>query len=248
MSHSRIYQPTPLAIQTEISLDSWGMQHVKALRLRENDALIIFNGSDREYCGKITAISAKKIQVTLISEQKSLKESSLTIHLFQAISRGERMDYTIQKSTELGVTSITPLISERCEVRLSDERFQKRQQHWQQIAISACEQTGRTQIPTIHFPQSLSDALQNSTMEGLAIVLDPNETQTLENLSPYFEKTPPPISILIGPEGGLTTAEIELSKKHGFQGLRLGARILRTETAAPALLAALQAKWGDFLL
>ena len=242
----RIYQNTTLFIGTEIQLDLWGVQHVKALRLRKNESLVLFNGDNTEYLAEIIHINPKEIRVKLISQQLSSKESCLTIHLLQAISRGERMDYTIQKSTELGVHTITPIISERCEIKLAEERLQKRQQHWQQIAISACEQTGRTHVPVIHFPKSLSDALKSR--QGLTIVLDPDEKQTLETLSPYFEETPPAISILIGPEGGLTTTEIQYAKKQGFQGIRLGPRILRTETAAPAFLAALQARWGDFLL
>lgn len=181
-------------------------------------------------------------------QEISLAEPSLIIHLFQAISRSERMDYTVQKATELGVTSITPIISERCEIRLSTDRWQKRQQHWQQIAISACEQTGRTRIPSIHFPQPLTKALEELSDHSLALVFDLEETQTLESMNAHFDKKPKSIVILVGPEGGLTETEIALAKQKGFRGLRLGRRILRTETAGPTILAALHARWGDFLL
>ena len=245
MSLPRIYQSIPLICETEITLNSWGMQHLKALRMHQDDPLIVFNGDGYEYPGKIIQITTKAVRVQLISQQTPLTESTLTLNLLQAISRGERMDYTIQKSTELGVTSIVPIISERCEIRLSSERWLKRQQHWQQIAISASEQTGRTRIPQIHFPEMLSNALDNPA--ELAIILDPFAKQTLTDLVPHFEKKLPAISILIGSEGGFTATEINFASQKGFQALRLGSRILRTETAAPALLAALHAKWGDFV-
>jgi 16S rRNA (uracil1498-N3)-methyltransferase len=143
----RIYQPVALTDSSEISLDNWGISHVKALRLREKDLLILFNGEGKEYEGNITTLNNKTIRVQLFSEQKPATEPCLKIHLLQAMARGERMDYIIQKTTELGVTSITPLLSERCEVRLCAERLQKRQQHWQQIAISACEQARRVCVP-----------------------------------------------------------------------------------------------------
>jgi len=242
----RIYQPIPLANQAEISLDKWGIQHLKALRLHQDDNIIIFNGDGFCYGGQITSITPKEIKIKLFSQEKPSTESSLTIHLLQAISRGERMDYTVQKATELGVTAIIPIISERCEVRLSHDRWQKRQQHWQQIAISACEQTGRTRIPTINFPTPLPDALQPGN--ALALVLDPEENQTLADIESYFDKKPESIFILIGPEGGLSGAEVALAKQKNFQGIRLGPRILRTETAGVTMLAALHARWGDFLL
>lgn len=245
MPLSRIYQPYPFANQTEITLDAWGVQHIKALRLRKGNPIIIFNGDGNDHHGTITEITTKKIQVEFTSKETPQKESKLILHLLQAISKGERMDYTIQKSTELGVTSITPIISERCEVHLSPERWEKRQRHWQQIAISACEQTGRTHIPMIHFPIPLTKILKNSTT--LAIILDPDAEHTLKNFAHYFEKQLPILSVLIGPEGGFSDTEINYAKQTGFQCLRLGPRILRTETAAPVLLAALHAKWGDFV-
>jgi 16S rRNA (uracil1498-N3)-methyltransferase len=244
MSLPRIYQPIPLSPNLEITLNAWGIQHLKALRLRTNDPLIIFNGDGYDYTGEIIRITTKEIHVQLTSQQTPPTESKLTLNLLQAVSRGERMDYTIQKSTELGITSITPIISERCEIKLSKDRWEKRQQHWQQIAISACEQTGRTKIPRIHFPKILSNALESKA--ELAIILDPFAEQTLIDLEPCFKEKPPEISILIGSEGGFTATEIDFAQQNGFQPLRLGPRILRTETAAPALLAALHAKWGDF--
>jgi 16S rRNA (uracil1498-N3)-methyltransferase len=241
----RIYQSQALKIQREISLDAWGIQHVKALRLQAANKLIIFNGDGVEYLGQINTINKKSIEVALLSEQACAREPSLNLHLIQAISRGERMDYTVQKATELGVASIIPVISERCEVKLTPERLEKRQSHWQQIAISACEQTGRNQIPTVHSPKPFSQALRHSG--GLALALDPDAAQTLSALVIDFPQLPSSVFILIGPEGGLTPTEIQLAKQHGFYGLRLGKRVLRTETAGPVVLAVLHAYWGDFL-
>lgn len=244
----RIYQPIELADQTEISLDPWGTRHIKALRLCISDDVVLFNGDDTNYFGKVISIESKTVKIKLVGHEISLAEPSLVIHLFQAISRSERMDYTIQKATELGVTSITPIISERCEIRLSTDRLQKRQEHWQQIAISACEQTGRTGIPSIHFPQSLAKTLEELRSHSLALILDPEGTETLASLNTDFDKKPESIIILVGPEGGLTATEIALAKQKGFKGIRLGRRILRTETAGPTMLAALHARWGDFIL
>lgn len=246
MTVPRIYQPIPLSNESEITLDEFGTQHLKALRLMINDPIVIFNGNGLNFHGKITSINQKTIHVKLMHHEKSTMESSLTIHIWQAVSRSERMDYTIQKTTELGVNTITPILSNRCEVHLSTERWQKRQQHWQRIAISACEQCGRSQIPTIHFPILLGEALTNIKKE-LAWILDSEAAETLIDLEPCFIKKPPNITILIGPEGGLTQAEISLAKQYLFTGIRLGKRILRTETAGVAVLAAIHARWGDFL-
>ena len=166
-------------------------------------------------------------------------ESPLAIHLGQGLSRGERMDWAIQKATELGVSEITPIMSERCEVRLKDERAEKRLSHWRQVAISACEQCGRSRVPVIHPPVLLSDWIK-TTEADLKLVLHP----VSEPLASHAK--PGRLAFLIGPEGGLTDNEIEQAQASGFQPARLGPRVLRTETAPVVALAVAQQLWGDF--
>lgn len=155
------------------------------------------------------------------------------------MSRGERMDWAIQKATELGVAQITPLFTERCEVRLNDERAQKRLEHWQQIAISACEQCGRSKVPVIHAPQLLKD-WQASVQADLKLVLHPVAQSLTQHATPHT------LAFLIGPEGGLTEGEVAQAAEYGFQPARLGPRVLRTETAPVVALSVAQQLWGDF--
>jgi 16S rRNA (uracil1498-N3)-methyltransferase len=168
-------------------------------------------------------------------------ESPLHVTLAQGVSRGERMDYTIQKAVELGVTRIVPLISERCEVRLEGERLTKRVQHWQAVAASACEQCGRNRVPPVLAPVPLNSWLAEP-VHGLRLVLNPLAPATLTSLSTPDDRL---ITLLIGPEGGLSDAEVKRAQQSGFVGIRLGPRILRTETAAVTALSALQMLWGD---
>ncbi len=180
----------------------------------------------------------KAVRVQLHETLPGLAESRLQIHLGQGLSRGERMDWAIQKATELGATQITPVISERCEVRLKDERADKRLAHWRQIAISACEQCGRSVIPIIHPPQLLADWL--AIEADLKLVLHP-VAEPLES-----HAAPATLAFLIGPEGGLNDAEVEQARTAGFQPARLGPRVLRTETAPVVALSVAQQLWGDF--
>ena len=180
-----------------------------------------------------------ELQVELRESLTGLPESSLQIHLGQGLSRGERMDWAIQKATELGVAEITPLFTERCEVRLNDERMQKRLEHWQQIAISACEQCGRSKVPVIHVPQSVKD-WQAAVQADLKLVLHPVAQPLTEHAAPST------LAFLIGPEGGLTDAEVAHAAEQGFLPARLGPRVLRTETAPIVALSVAQQLWGDF--
>jgi 16S rRNA (uracil1498-N3)-methyltransferase len=167
-----------------------------------------------------------------------LAESPLHVHIGQGLSRGERMDWAIQKATELGVAEITPIVSSRCEVRLKDERTDKRMSHWRQVAISACEQCGRSVLPLIHPPLVLEDWLKQSSAE-LKLVLHP----VAEPLTSH--RKPQSLAFLIGPEGGLSDNEVALAQSAGFQPARLGPRVLRTETAPIVALAVAQHLWGD---
>jgi 16S rRNA (uracil1498-N3)-methyltransferase len=211
----------------------------RVLRMAEGDALQVFDGSGQEYRGTLLEVGKKRVRVQLDESFAGQTESPLRIHLGQGLSRGERMDWAIQKATELGVAEITPIVSERCEVRLKDERAEKRQAHWQQIAISACEQCGRSVVPVIHPPMQLAEWLKRSDAE-LKLVLHP----VAEPLTSHSKPTT--LAFLIGPEGGLNDAEVEQAQKAGFHAARLGPRVLRTETAPVVALSIAQQMWGDF--
>jgi 16S rRNA (uracil1498-N3)-methyltransferase len=234
---TRIFQAIPLSLHVTIELDSQGSHHVaRVLRAKMGDALTVFNGEGGEYQGTIVRIDKKAVAVQLRDS-----ESPLQLILAQGISRGEKMDYTIQKAVELGVSKIIPLLTERCNVKLDDERRQKRFQHWQSIVVSACEQSGRNKIPEIVMPQIFSAWLPTVEAEH-CFVLAPTAEQTLKE---YSVQKNAQVVLLIGPEGGLSQIEIAQSARHGFSPLMLGPRILRTETAAVAALAALQCCFGD---
>ncbi|ASL28277.1 16S rRNA (uracil(1498)-N(3))-methyltransferase [Azotobacter chroococcum] len=211
----------------------------RVLRLAAGDAVQLFDGSGREFLGELVEVGKKNVQVELREQFAGLAESPLRIHLGQGLSRGERMDWAIQKATELGVAHITPIVSERCEVRLKDERADKRLAHWQQIAISACEQCGRSVLPAIHPPMLLGDWLARTEAE-LKLVLHP----IAEPLTSHVR--PATLAFLIGPEGGLSEAEVAEAQRAGYQAARLGPRVLRTETAPVAALSVAQQLWGDF--
>lgn len=211
----------------------------RVLRLSAGAAVQLFDGSGREYIGELLEVGKKSVQVELHEERAGLAESPLRIHLGQGLSRGERMDWAIQKATELGVAAITPLVSERCEVRLNDERADKRLAHWRQIAVSACEQCGRSVVPSIHPPMLLDDWLARTQAE-LKLVLHP----LAEPLTSHAR--PASLAFLIGPEGGLSETEVDAAQRTGYQAARLGPRVLRTETAPVVALSVAQQLWGDF--
>ena len=212
----------------------------RVLRLGPGAQVQIFNGSGQEWPGEILEVSKRAVRLSLSAPSQGLPESPLRIHLGQAMSRGERMDWAIQKAVELGVTDITPLFTERCEVRLQGERADKRQQHWQQVAVSACEQCGRSYIPLIHPPVALSDWLTHQEAD-LKLVLHHRTEQDLRSLP-----TPASLAVLIGPEGGLSAQEIAQAEAADFHPARFGPRVLRTETAPVVALSLAQQLWGDF--
>ncbi|MCK5639693.1 MAG: 16S rRNA (uracil(1498)-N(3))-methyltransferase, partial [Gammaproteobacteria bacterium] len=225
----RIYQNITLHTGIETYLDSGAATHiVRVLRLKPGAPLVIFNGQGGEY--EATLIHADKHEATIHVGKHSPDEleSPLDVTLIQGISRGERMDYTIQKAVELGVNRIVPVISKRTVVKLDATRSSKRQAHWQAIVNSACEQCGRNRVPVVSDIIKLEQYLSTAS-EGLKLILDHRANTSL--ISQKKENT---ISLLIGPEGGLAPEEQELAKRAGYTGLRLGPRILRTETAALA--------------
>ena len=240
MPVSRIYQATPLALGMQ-QLDEKASHHLaRVLRASVNDDLVIFNGEGGEYHAVINQINKKNVTVEIKKFIERQSESPVSISLAQGVARGEKMDFVIQKAVELGVSEIFPVITERCNVRLDQERSQKRLQHWQAVVISACEQSGRNRLPTIHAPQSLQSWLGSVAAEK-KFVLSPHVNSKLEDA----DKKPATIAILIGPEGGLSEQEVQAAVSDGFAALNLGPRILRTETAAVTALSVLQFHFGD---
>ncbi len=239
----RIYLPRSLTPDAMVTLDTDAAHHIaRVLRLHAGAPLILFNGQGGEYQAILHSITGNQVQAQILKHHAHETESPLQVTLAQGISRGERMDYTLQKAVELGVKTIIPLFSERCEVRLQGERLDKRVRHWQGIVNSACEQCGRNRIPSVLAPMTLPQWLPTS--DGLRLVLDPHATHSLAQ---YTQPADGKITLLIGPEGGLSDAEIINTQHAGFTRIRLGPRVLRTETAGLAVLAALQAVWGDLL-
>jgi len=208
--------------------------------MSEGNELALFCGDGFDYKASIVGVSKKTVQVVANSSVKVENESPLAIHLAQGISRGDKMDFTIQKSVELGITDITPIFTERCGVKLKGERLDKKHQQWQKIAIAACEQSGRAIVPTIHRPIEFKAFIEQQT-EQLKLNLHPRASISVSSL-----KMPETgVRFVIGPEGGLNDQEIEAANNAGYQDILLGPRVLRTETAALTLLTALQVKFGD---
>ncbi|MBB1518807.1 16S rRNA (uracil(1498)-N(3))-methyltransferase [Aquipseudomonas guryensis] len=239
MRLSRFFIDAPLSLGQHELPETQAHYIGRVLRHAVGDAVQLFDGSGQEYLGELIEVGKKNVRVELREQFAGQPESALRVHLGQGLSRGERMDWAIQKATELGAAVITPIVSERCEVRLKDERADKRLAHWRQVAISACEQCGRSVVPLIHSPVLLADWLQQSDAD-LKLVLHP----VAEPLASHAKPTT--LAFLIGPEGGLSDAEVEQAKAAGFHAARLGPRVLRTETAPVVALSVAQQLWGDF--
>lgn len=239
----RIYYSGALAEGKTVTLDDFANHHIaNVLRLKAGDEIILFNGQGGEYPSSIINVKSSKVTVKINAFRDPKTDSPLNIHLGQGISRGERMDFAIQKSVELGVKKITPLFTERCNIKLSDDRLEKRLHHWARIAIHACQQSGRCLLPKIEKPQTLKAWLNDQ--KGLNLICHP-ENEMLKTYQFSSKKIVDPINLLIGPEGGLTDKEVRLSKEKEFQSFNLGPRILRTETAPIVALTLLQYYWGD---
>jgi len=236
----RIYQSGEFTEGMSVTLSEEAGQHVGVvLRMHVGEQLCLFNGTNQEFTSTITAINKKKVLVTIDSSAQVNRESPLHIHLAQAISKGERMEFVIQKAVELGVNTITPLISERCVVKLDAARIQKKVQQWQAIAVAACEQSGRNVVPLIAQPLSLEHYL-NQCKAFIKLILHPYQAQPLKSF-----KIEESIALLIGPEGGFSEEEVLQAQALHFQPVSLGPRILRTETATITALSVLQALGGD---
>ena len=244
MRRSRIYYQQPLQSGTLTLRDEAAHYLGTVLRARVGQPVTLFNGNDGEFHGEVVAVRKRELDITLATGPVVAPETLLPVHIGLGLSRGERMDYAVQKATELGVTEITPLFTEFSEVKLDTKRSQKRQEHWQKIAISASEQCGRCQVPEVHAPVPLSEwvARMHSTV---AFLLDYDGTPGFPAIHQDADITPT-IALLIGPEGGISETEKALALDANFNVVRLGPRILRTETAPVVALTALQLKLGDF--
>jgi 16S rRNA (uracil1498-N3)-methyltransferase len=241
MRNTRIYTPQTLQPADTIQLEDPASHYLlRVLRLSAGDAVTLFNGDGRDYRGEISGVQRQRVLVRLTDSHDPANESPLKITLVQAISRGERMDYTLQKATELGVFCIQPVTCSRVEVHLSGTRLARRMAHWQGVVVSACEQSGRAVVPEIKTPLSLAQWLATS-ISAPGLVLDP---EALRKLS-VFSIQDDSVSILVGPEGGFSSEEIEQIRINGIWPVSLGPRVLRSETAGPAAITVLQATTGD---
>lgn len=236
----RIYVPDTLTSGVTTVLPEQASHHLsKVLRMHVGRELIVFNGEGGEYNAVITDITKKHVAVDVNEFSDDDRESPLQLHLAIGVSRGERFEWVLQKATELGVTDITPLITERTEVKMNGDRGDKQYERWHNIIISACEQCQRNRLPNLHAPTSLQH-LCETTDADLKYVLHHRDSQTLPT-----NATPQSVLLLIGPEGGLSEQEIALARSHHFSPLTLGPRVLRTETAPIASISLVQYLWGD---
>lgn len=239
-SAPRLYAPADLPLGAEIRLPDRVVRHLAVLRLRRGDAITLFNGSGAEFTAELVRVSVGQTLARVLSRHDLERESPLLISLAQCISAGDRMDTTLQKATELGVSRIVPVASQRSVVQLSGDRAEKRVAHWRNVVVAACEQCGRNRIPEVARITEISDFLRAANGEGLRLHLAPDAERNLKHLPP-----PEKVTLLVGPEGGLTPQERQLAERAGFIPVRFGPRVLRTETAPLAAVAAMQTLWGD---
>ena len=243
MRDNRFYINQQLKMGDSITLERTVAVHItKVLRMQTGDPIILFNGDGFDYLADLT-VDNKKAHATVTEQRSNNTKSSLITHLGQGLCRGDRMDYSIQKAVEMGVTEITPVITERVQFRMDNKRTEKKMRHWQGVIIAACEQCGRAEIPRLNPIITLDEWLNTDGAE--LIVLDPEATQRIADLLSAEGVTKPgAFRILVGPEGGLTNEEILAATQQGH-GITLGPRVLRTETAGTAILAILQQQCGD---
>ena len=241
MRVSRLYVAAVLTVGKNIELDEAAAHYVRSvLRLKQTDSIVLFNGTGGDYKCRLAEVSRKTVRVDIEEFLVRDVESPLHVKLGIGISRGDRMDWAVQKAVELGVNQITPLVTERCVIKFTDDKKQQRLLHWQNIILHAAEQSGRTRLPELCEIAALPSWC--SVQQGLKVFLDPQAEQSLRDLPANTRQ----ITLLSGPEGGFSTQEREIAKAACFVPVRMGARILRTETAVLTALAAVQTLWGDF--
>lgn len=241
MRLTRVHVEQVLVVGERCVVGGSAANHIaRVLRLREGDPVTLFDGRGGEYAARICGFSKSAVQLEVQEHRAIERESALDLTLAQGISRGERMDWVVQKATELGVRRILPVLTERSVVRLDERQVERKLQHWRAVAIAACEQCGRNRVPEVLSPIGVLDAVRAADAHSARLLLSPAATLRIQDLP-----RPAKITLLIGPEGGLTEAEQDIALRGGFEPVRLGPRILRTETAAIAALAALQHTFGD---
>ena len=242
MRLTRVYVNAPLTPGEKVAIEGGAANHItRVLRLRVADTVTLFNGTNQEYDASIEAFHKDSVVVSIREERSRDRESPLKLTLAQGISRGERMDWILQKATELGASRIVPVFTERSVVRLDAKQAEKKLQHWRGITISACEQCGRNRLPELDSPLELHEFLSQPAAQQTRLLLSPTATTRVADI----EAPSADVVILIGPEGGLTDLEEELALRAGFRPVRMGPRILRTETAAIAALTIIQHRFGD---
>ena len=242
MRNIRIYADCPLSVSSRVPLPEAAAHHLaRVLRCRRGDEVVLFNGQGGSFSGRIVAVTRVAVEVELARFHPDEPGPALNIALGLGVFRSARMDYAVQKSVELGAATIAPLFTERGIVKLAPQRLQTRLERWRAIIVHACEQSGRNILPTLDAPQPLSAWLRRGGDEA-KFVLTPAARQRVSDLGGL---DPPSVSLLIGPEGGLSPAEQTLASEHGYLPLSLGPRTLRAETAVAAALAVFQARWGD---
>jgi 16S rRNA (uracil1498-N3)-methyltransferase len=250
MRLTRVYVDAPVATGKRLVVDGSAANHItRVLRLRSGDALTVFDGSGGEFGARIEEFRKDSVVVTVEEHRPLDRESPLPLTLAQGISRGERMDWVIQKATELGTSRIVPLFTKRSMVRLDERQAERKLQHWRAIAIAACEQSGRNKIPELATPIDFFDVLPADGSGATRLLLSPTGDLRIEDLPDVRQDAAPgerkAITVLIGPEGGLDDVEQEAALAAGFKAVRLGPRVLRTETAAIAALTIIQHHFGD---
>ena len=243
MSSPRFFCDARLGLGALLNLPQNAARHAaRVLRMKAGDLAVLFNGDGHDYNAQLLRVEREDVSVKIVGQVAVSRESPLQVTLAQAISAGERMDFTLQKSVELGVTAIQPLAALRSVVRLHGERADKRRQHWQNVVIAACEQSGRAVVPAVAASMPLLNWLGEPESFALKLMLTPDAEHTLHDLP----RPAGAICLLAGCEGGFGAEEALAAQSRGFIPARLGARVLRTETAALAALAAIQTLWGDF--
>jgi 16S rRNA (uracil1498-N3)-methyltransferase len=244
MRITRIHVPGALAAGSEVVLPAQAGEHLtRVLRLEAGAALTLFNGEGGEYAATLAPADGRKVIVRVSRHDAVERESLLDITLLQGVARGERMDLIVQKSTELGVTRIVPVLAERSVVKLDPKQRQRKLAHWRAIAVAACEQCGRNRVPEIREPAALGDSIAMLPADSLRCLLSADGDRSLAAAAAGASQRP--FVLLIGPEGGLAENERAFARAHGFTGHSLGPRVLRTETAGLAALAVLQSVAGD---
>ena len=238
----RFYVDFALSPDSVVELPDDVVRHLNVLRVKNTEEIVLFNGNGKAYPALPEVLEKRRASVRILREEATDNESPLNITLVQAVSAAERMDFTLQKSVELGVAEIRPVISERCVVRLSGERAEKRVARWQEIVVSACEQSGRNIVPKVLPLTTYAQALQQLPQETTKLLMSLNRAQKLSDVQPQSGK----VVFMVGPEGGWTEKEEQQAFDAGFQSVTLGKRVLRTETASLAAIAAMQMLWGDF--